>query len=361
VGTGEDVSAVDSDVLEMDQGEIIGAPDDAQAADVDSDSTGPVPLDDGDGTGGDAGQPAVEVSTSLDAVAGDACAVDACGGMHAGMVFVPAGTFFMGCNPVTDGECVNHPQENPQHEVTLDAFWIDVHEVTTTAYKACVDAGACAAPNTLDCGGWQPGQPMNNWSGATNAPKPGREQHPVNCINWFQARAYCLWRGGALPTEAQWEKAARGGCEKYAGQDCKTALPVYPWGSTAPTCDLAVYKMEGVPPGESCDGAATAPVGSKPAGASPYGVLDMAGNVFEWLQDRYHPNFYAVSPATNPDNEKKQIGEIQTFGRVVRGGSFVYGNDCKDSLTCLRAGARNGTDAWSGCFICGVRCVGPAP
>ena len=196
------------------------------------------------------------------------------------MVPVPAGPFWMGCNESVDGDCANH--ERPYHEVTLDAFEIDETEVTVASYAACVQAGGCTEPGS---GG------QCNWG------KADRASYPVNCVDWSQANAYCAFAGKRLPTESEWEKAARG-----------PDGAVYPWGNGAASCMLAVYG--------DCGSDGTLPVGSRPLGVSPYGALDMAGNVLEWVSDWYDSNYYVSFPAPNPQ------GPGSGSGRVVRGGDF---------------------------------------
>ncbi len=114
-----------------------------------------------------------------------------------GMVLIPAGTFWMGCNAANDSNCSS--DESPQHKVTLSAYYMDVTETTVAQYQACVDAGVCTAPST-----------------GSQATYPSLPNHPVTYVTWTQSQAYCKWRGAAfdLPTEAQWEMAARGSCEK---------------------------------------------------------------------------------------------------------------------------------------------------
>lgn len=123
-----------------------------------------------------------------------------------------------------------------------------------------------------------------------------KSDHPVNCVDWDQAVAYCQWEGKRLPTEAEWEKAARG-----------TDGRIYPWGNTAPDCNRAQYGK--------CGGQ-TVSVGTKPAGSSPYGVLDMAGNVDEWVADWYDSDYYAQSPSENPK------GPSSGQHRGARGGNW---------------------------------------
>ena len=162
----------------------------------------------------------------------------------------------MGSN---DGE----PDENPVHLVTVPTFQMTRTPVTVDQFKACVDAGACTAPGThASC----------NWG------QPDRGSHPVNCVRWSQAQAFANWAGGRLPTEAEWEYAARSG-----GRDWK-----YPWGNEKATCDRAVMRDSS---GGGCGSNGTLPVCSKPMGNTSQGLCDMAGNVWEWLQDWYHDSY----------------------------------------------------------------------
>lgn len=247
---------------------------------------------------------------------------EGCTTAPAGMVFIPAGTFWMGCNTVNDSPCQSW--ELPQHKVTLSAYYIDVTEVTAAEYMKCVDAGECGQPGTVEKCNYN--GDLNNW-GPGGKPKSGREQHPVNCVNSEEAQKYCQWRGAQvdaanaskfdLPTEAQWEMAARGDCEKNgkaASDDagCKAAMRRYPWGNAAANCKLAAIVEANV---AGCGANTTLLVGSKPAGASPYGLLDAAGNVSEWTRDWYDASYYSVSPSTNP------LNKVNATYKAYRGGS----------------------------------------
>jgi serine/threonine-protein kinase len=192
------------------------------------------------------------------------------------LVYVPAGEFTMGSN---DGD----PDEKPIRTVTLDAFWIDQTEVTNSQYVQCVNAGKCTRPINTDH--------FNN-SDYTN--------HPVVYVNWDQAKAYCLWAGRDLPTEAQWEKAARG-----------TKAYTYPWGNESPNKTLLNYSLS---LGD------TTQVASYESGKSLYGAYDMAGNAWEWVNDWYGEIYYQSSPESNP------IGSESGRYRVLRGGSWAYGD-----------------------------------
>jgi formylglycine-generating enzyme required for sulfatase activity len=191
------------------------------------------------------------------------------------MVYVPAGEFQMGS---TDADRDARDEEKPAHTVDLNAFWIGKTEVSNAQYRLCVDAGVCEEPTC-----WE--------NGDLNA-----ADQPVVCVTWDDAQAYATWAGGRLPTEAEWEMAARG-----------TDGRLYPWGGNAPECDQANYK--------GCVGRTTT-VGSYLDGASPYGALDMAGNVWEWVADWYDEDYYSRSPARSPQ------GPDSGERRVVRGGSF---------------------------------------
>ncbi len=201
------------------------------------------------------------------------------------MVFVPAGKFTMGSDFSS--------AELPIHDVTLDAFWIDRTEVTVDQYSACVTAASCTAAGT---------------SVKCNAGVAGRGDHPINCVDWSQALAYCIWAGKRLPTEAEWEKAAR-------GTDARTR----PWGEETATCDYAVVD-DASAGGFGCGLAHTGPVGTKPAGASPYGALDLMGNAWEWVNDWYSPTYYSVSPPSNPP------GPVSGDERTIRGGAWGDGS-----------------------------------
>jgi len=192
------------------------------------------------------------------------------------MVDIPAGDFTMGSLD-TDTDALS--SEKPQHTVTLSAYSISKYEITQAQYKQFMDATNHSAPT----GDWDPVAKAN---------------YPVIYVDWNDAKAFCEWSGGRLPTEAEWEKAARG-----------TDGRKYPWGNDSPTCSLLNYDY-------TCVGHTTS-VGSYPSGASPYGLYDMAGNVWEWCSDWYDGNYYSSSPNSNPQ------GPNGGSGRVDRGGSWV--------------------------------------
>jgi formylglycine-generating enzyme required for sulfatase activity len=196
-----------------------------------------------------------------------------------GMVFVPGGPFVMGCNEQVDAEC--DEDEKPSRTVEVGPFWIDKTEVTVASYRRCVDAGRCSDIG-LSTAFWD-GKEQSSSSAQCNWGKAGRDDHPINCVSWDEAVAYCEVHGKRLPTEAEWEKAARGtDRRKYAWGNAGYAAS----GPVANIADAAAKAtISGRDTGYSDGSAYTAPVGSFPAGASPYGALDMIGNVWEWVAD----------------------------------------------------------------------------
>ena len=203
------------------------------------------------------------------------------------MVYAPAGEFEMGSTKGDD-------DEQPVHTVALDGFWIDRTEVTHAQYERCVAAGACTP---------------RRFSGFD--PLDAHDDHPAIYVTWYQAEAYCRWAGGRLPTEAEWEYAARGPESR-----------AFPWGdefdgTRLNYCDANCERDWADQTAD--DGyAETAPVGSFPAGASWCGALDMAGNVWEWVADWYADDYYARSPSRNP------TGPPSGRSRVLRGGSWGF-------------------------------------
>ena len=208
---------------------------------------------------------------------------------RAEMALVPAGFFMRGSARGGGAE-----GEHPRRRLFLDTFQIDMTEVTVDAYARCVDAGACTIParSGLACGG----------EGFTYE-QEGAGGHPVNCVSISQARDFCAFVGKRLPTEAEWEKAARG------DRDARE----YPWGDEEATCERACLRGED----RECPTRGTCPVGTHPTGASPYGVQDMAGNVWEWVSDWYKLDYFEEAPERNPTGPQEPTGE-----RVVRGGSY---------------------------------------
>ncbi len=194
------------------------------------------------------------------------------------MRLVPAGRFAMGSD---SGEA----DEAPVHQVYLDAFYIDKYEVTNALYKSCVDLGVCKPPQNITS------STRSNYYG-----NPEFDHFPVIYVDWYMAKIYCGWRGGGLPTEAQWEKAARG-----------TDGRIYPGGKSLDP-SMANY--------ENNTGDTTA-IGSYKNAVSPYGVHDMAGNVWEWVADWYSRTYYITTLSSNP------LGPERGRYRVLRGGSWI--------------------------------------
>lgn len=205
------------------------------------------------------------------------------------LVFIPAGDFMMGAS---DDDPEAQEDEKPAHKVHLDGYWMDRHEVTNAMYEACVNARACKRPIES--------------ASITHQFYFGNQRYsnyPVIFVTWNQAQAYCEWAGRRLPTEAEWEMAASGR-ENY----------IYPWGNDFPTDDPKEYLNSAL---RFID---TMPVGYFQKGASPYGLLDMAGNVLEWVADWM--GAYMDVFQTNP------FGSETGGGKVVRGGSWYT----KDAL-----------------------------
>lgn len=188
------------------------------------------------------------------------------------MVLVQAGPFPMGVPP---GDRDGGRDEYPRHEVSLDAFYIDKYEVTNGRYLEFVKATGHRTPQ-------HPTDPSRNvWRGGL-MPESIADRPVINA-DWYDADAYCQWAGKRLPTEAEWEKAARGTDDRR-----------FPWGNVEPTPKHLNYNQRWI--GEKT----LMPVGSYEAGKSPYGAYDMAGNVWEWVADWYDPMYYEKSPARNP-------------------------------------------------------------
>ena len=238
-----------------------------------------------------------------------------------GMVSIPAGCFTMGSNS-------GGSDEKPPRKVCLSAFQLDRYEVTVAKYRRYL--GRRSPPSS-----W-----YKSSSKYCNYGKDGRGKHPMNCVSWHGANGYCRWLGKRLPTEAQWEFAARG-----------TTGRKYPWGNQRPSCRLTVMDDGG----DGCGKDRTWPVGSKRRDRSPFGVRDMGGNVREWVADCYSSGFYrtlssgARDPAHRPTSKN-------CANKSIRGGSWFYG-----SAWYFRAAYRSRFRPTLRDNIIGFRCALPAP
>ncbi len=229
------------------------------------------------------------------------------------MMFVPAGFFRMGSQD-------NDFDEHPIHTVNLDAYWMDRTEVTNKMYAICEEAGICTHP-----------QGVNSATRKNYYADKQYADFPVVNVDWNQVNTYCQWAEARLPTEAEWEKAAR-------GMDGR----VYPWGDTLPTCSLANFDPH---TSNQCIGN-TSKVGSYESGKSPYGIYDLAGNVWEWVADWFEPDYYSISPTNNP------MGPSSGGYRALRGGSW-YSGDLSGNV---RSSLRGGSVPVNSNFDLGFRC-----
>ncbi len=197
------------------------------------------------------------------------------------MVSVPEGEYYVGCNRRRDRHC--DADENPYHKVKLDAYYIDQYEVTIAQYRECVEEKVCRAPKEYS--------------------DFDADDQPAVGVSWNDATTYCEWAGKRLPTEAEWEQAAR-------GPDGN----VYPWGNYNCGCECAVQEERQL---YGCGKDSTLPVGTAKKGQSPYGTYDQAGNVWEWVYDWYDPKYFANSETENPKGP--ETGEK----KVRKGGGFA--------------------------------------
>jgi formylglycine-generating enzyme required for sulfatase activity len=275
------------------------------------------------------------------------------------MIYIPAGEFEMGSTFLesivfSNGKLFLFPDQRPKHTIYLDAYWIDQTEVTVRMFNKFVEETGYRTDAEKE--GW--GKPWTDgpkdsewpkiegidWLHPRDPDSIAQDSHPVVQVSWRDAMAYCEWVGGSLPTEAQWEKAAR-------GVDGRR----FPWGDSFngnylnygdKQCPVERWRDL-----EFDDGYAyTAPVGSYPKGASPYGVLDMAGNVWEWTYDWYDENYYEVSPDRNPTGPES--GGV----RSMRGGAW-YDGEPEGWVNCIIRHQNPSNDRYEDV---GFRCMLPA-
>ncbi len=230
---------------------------------------------------------AAPTPSALGEVKAEAQKVSAVDGMT--LVYIPAGEFRMGSSAASRQA---QQDELPLHTVYLDAYWIDLTEVTNAMYARCSSSGKCKPPHN------QKSYTRDRYYG-----NPAYADYPVVYVDREQAEGYCAWAGRRLPTEAEWEKAARG-----------TDSRVYPWGNQDAGCRLANFDISGSDK-QYCAGD-TLPAGAVPAGVSPYGAMDMAGNAWEWVADWYGETYYQEAPHNNP------AGPLTGDYGLLRGGSW---------------------------------------
>lgn len=278
----------------------VSATDGGKASETESDVTAGAGGTAGDGGASAAG--ATKVDNGTTEVSGGAQV------KTVGMVAIPKGTFIMGSE---EGDS----HQLPSHSVTVNAFEMDETEVTVAAYQACVDAGVCEVAT------W------NSETGECNADVLGRDEHPITCVSQDEASAYCEWAGKRLPTEEEWEYAAR-------GSDGRT----YPWGNEPPVDQLCWSGGSGGLRKMSC------PVGSFPEGESPFGVKDMAGNVQEWTASGWSANYDAQRLTSYRVIRGSDWSTKYTykFGATGRGNFYHVASSGRVGFRCAR-GAAGGT------------------
>jgi sulfatase modifying factor 1 len=296
-------------------------------------------------------------------IPGQSCA----GGLDCGGVsccqstVIPGGSFLMGRSTNgTDAYSYGNSDEQPEHEVIVDSFALDTYEVTVGRFRKWVDVYDGNPPGQ-EGDGAHPLIPGSGWQAtwASALPKDGadfksklkcsskyqtwtdspgaNENKPINCVNWYEAFAFCLWDGGRLPTEAEWEYAAAGGNENR----------LYPWGSQAPDKTRASYDcFSGT---SSCEAADLPVVGSTPAGQGKYGQQDLAGSLWEWTLDSYDESWYVQY--ASPGSCKNCANIPSSYYRVTRGGDFSDGSDA------LRAADRGYYVPVFRFHFLGVRCA----
>lgn len=216
----------------------------------------------------------------------------------ADMAQVPTGPFMMGF-VIDNDQSLGDTDEEPVHEVILDEFWIDKFEVTSGSFSEFLNAHLKDSSRYIEMGSAVTIEKRNG----RYQPRPGLARRPANRVSWFGADAFCGWKGKRLPTEAEWEKAARGDDQR-----------MFPWGNQWPTNDRVTFRRKFKRLGFEV----MEPVDALPLGRSPYGVNQMAGNVWEWVSDWYADDYYDRSPVKNPQGPETGIS------KVIRGGNWYY-------------------------------------
>lgn len=251
--------------------------------------------------------------------------IPSAGDVPDGMVLIPAGEFEMGSH-------TEKSNERPVHTVYLDAFYMDIYEVTNAQYKVFVDANPQWQKDNIP-EEYHDGVYLRLWDG--NTYPEGKANHPVIYVSWYAAMAYAEWAGKRLPTEAEWEKAARGG---LVGKP-------YPSGDTIDATRANDARHFGAP----------IDVGQYPPNG--YGLYDMAGNISEWCLDEYDPDFYATSPRENPFSKGTREATIKDFKKVQEKKRVLRGGCWSDNGLFLRVSYRDwGPQNYTSIFR-GFRCV----
>jgi len=248
--------------------------------------------------------------------------IEARGKDNRDMALVPAGPFLRGSKAG-----VGTDEERPQKTITVKGFWIDKLEVTVADWEKCMKSGPCGNDKF-----YRKYKVKKKRPEPCNYGQPERGRHPINCVSWHGARAYCKWADKRLPTEAEWEKAARG-----------TDGRLFPWGNAKANCTRACMVEKSM---FGCGSRTSCPVGERGfLGESPYGAFDMAGNVYEWVADNYTRTYFQDAPTENPFNDTR------SNQKPVRGGAY------SSDEAGVRAAKRSGFDAVDRISFVGFRCA----